>query len=149
MRLWHKDLLCVLPQDILIQQFEDCCKIYEKLDSNSVHSLNEWALPILYGSSNQEYSNKMTFAVYWAYVFQHLDKDSRLKVSRGSLCMYHRCVDTYIESGKEFEYNKIYDWWMGDRFKNQDLYELQRMYDLRQISEKDWIVITAVYPELR
>lgn len=131
MRLWHKDLISVLPKNQLIGQWRECCAIAKAIAEN--------------GTPNHVLVNRIMdfplehFAIYARFVFAEM-------IKRG----YN--VDFWKFKKWIFEYNpvsfeKLFSNWHNDRYLKQCYYNLQEKYDCGGISEEDWIRIKNKFEE--
>lgn len=133
MRLWHKDLICVLPQKQLVSQWRECCCIAKNIADNGTpnHLLVNKIL---------EY-NPSHFVCYVNKVLQEMEfrgykvsKDSYVKMvsnlNRGLNCFsigYVAVCDS-----------DIFKEWHNDRYLIQCYYNLQEKYDCGGISNIEW-----------
>ena len=125
MRIWHKDLISVLPREQLIGAWRECSAIAGAVIKN--------------GTPNHILVNKVL-----EYGYAHLVSYSQLirdeMTRRG-----YRTMDTVMnkiksldESNEAIPYNAIYTGWHTDRYFLQCYYNLQEKYDCGGISPEDW-----------
>ena len=131
MRLWHKDLIDVLPRQQLLAQWRECCAIASNIATK--------------GTSNHILVNKITdysqihFVEYANRILKEMSK-RQYKVSESS---YLRFVEN-LRIGKEYFYDgiminkEIYPDWMNERYLRQCYYNLQEKYDCGGITEEEW-----------
>lgn len=138
MRLWHKDLISVLPRQQLLGQWRECCaiakNIYTKGSPNHilVNKIMEYHIDnfILYSYKvysemfNRNYNVDWKKFKKWVYV-----PNNKL--------VYH---DSY-------DLEKIFLDWHNDRYLNQCYYNLQEKYDCGGITEKEWKLIYNKFKE--
>ena len=142
MRLWHVDLIDVLPRKQLLSQWRECCAIAKSIADK--------------GTPNHILVNKITdysqihFIEYTNRVLKELGRRNYL-VSEAS---YLRFVDN-LKASKNCFYdgimiNKdIYPEWMNHRYLKQCYYNLQEKYDCGGISEDEWKKIYGLYMSKR
>lgn len=129
MRLWHKDLIEVLPRQQLLGQWRELNSIYKLQNKHLLidfvynHSLNalyEYSLLII------EEMNKRGF--------KHNDNN------------FHNYFNDKIQLIK-FSYNEIYRYKMDKRYLKQCYYNLQEKYDCGGITQDEWLLIENKYRE--
>ena len=138
MRLWHKDLISVLPKKQLISQWRECCCIARNIAVN--------------GTPNHLLVNKiMDYPLGMFTTYTRLVRDEMTRrgytISKQALNNYryniNRCserLDNYniTEIGN---YYKLYETWHNDRYLKQCFFNLQEKYDCGGISDEEWIPI--------
>ncbi len=134
MRLWHKDLIDVLPDMQLRGQWRECCLIAK--------ALHEGNLNHLLVNKVKDYPIDH-FACYTALVKRELEK-------RGYKCEWER-FRRWIEPLVDFETYAVYladifDGWHNDRYLRQCLYNLQEKHDCGGIPDSEWKRIVKKYP---
>lgn len=151
MRLWHYDLLDVLPKQQLCSQLRECVAIakdiYEKGTTNHI-LIN----PIMDYDLNH-------FRLYCNLVIKEMEKRG-YKVSdktKDKLSQYlnGRMSVSNTLGGKlnvfildEYNYNiyePLFDDWHTDRYLAQCLYNLEEKYDRGGISQEEWDKICNKY----
>lgn len=131
MRLWHKDLIDVLPRQQLLAQWRECCAIASNIATK--------------GTPNHILVNKITdysqihFIEYAERIIDEMSK-RQYGVSEAS---YLRFMENLKASNKYFYdgimINKnIYPDWMNERYLRQCYYNLQEKYDCGGITEEEW-----------
>lgn len=132
MRLWHKDLIPVLPRQQLLGQWRECCCIARNIAAN--------------GTPNHMLVNKImdyplcNFYTYARAICAEMNK-------RGYKCSWEK-FDS-ITRGCQLWYGFLhYHWvdeifkdWHNDRYLMQCWYNLQEKYDCGGISEGEWRLI--------
>lgn len=131
MRLWHKDLIPVLPRQQLLGQWRECCLIAKQISET--------------GTPNHLLVNKIMdypiedFFTYGYGVFQEM-------YNRG----YHADFGKFIRyfDAKTLNENNVtgnyFENWHNDRYLKQCFYNLQEKYDCGGISEEEWHDINFV-----
>lgn len=129
MRLWHKDLIPILPQQQLLSQWRECCCIARNIAIN--------------GTPNHLLVNKILkyppnhFYKYCQLVCDEMiergykvgNSYSKLSASFGK---FSDCYWSPIEEEKLF-----FDW-HNDRYLRQCYFNLQEKYDCGGISDEEW-----------
>lgn len=130
MRLWHKDLIPVLPKQQLLSQWRECCCIARNIAVNGTpnHLLVNKVL---------EYSST-DFSNYCGVVVGEM-KSRGYKIGAAS---YNTLLYNIDISEKHFnnnaEFADIFDGWHNNRYFWQCYYNLQEKYDCGGISEEEW-----------
>lgn len=131
MRLWHKDLIDVLPRKQLLAQWRECCAIASNIAKK--------------GTPNHMLVNKITdysqihFIEYVNRILNEMRKRS-YKVSGES---YERLVNN-LRLGRDYFYDgilinrNIYPDWMDERYLKQCYYNLQEKYDCGGLTDEEW-----------
>lgn len=140
MRLWHKELLTVLPDKQLLGQWRECCAI-----AGNIKKI---------GKPNHILVNKVM-----NYKLNHFYRYCQLVVNE----MYNRNMNTSaastekilaitdqdIRMGSEFiSFDELFSGWHDDRYLRQCYYNLQEKYDCGGISDSDWLKIQAKFTEI-
>ena len=150
MRLWHYDLLDVLPKQQLRSQLRECIAIakdiYEKGTTNHI-LIN----PIMDYDLNH-------FRLYCNLVITEMEKRG-YKVSDKTKDKLNKYINYYKEmmimpTSKrmlilcENGYKPLFDNWHTDRYLTQCLYNLEEKYDRGGITLEEWDKIYNKYFEL-
>ena len=150
MRLWHYDLLDVLPRQQLCSQLRECVAIakdiYEKGTTNHI-LIN----PIMDYDLNH-------FILYCNLVITEMEKRG-YKVSDKTKDKLNKYINYYKEmmimpTSKrmlilcENGYKPLFDNWHTDRYLIQCLYNLEEKYDRGGITPEEWDKICDKYFEL-
>ena len=127
MRLWHKDLIKVLPRQQLLAQWRECCCIARNIAVN--------------GTPNHILVNKVMdypMSHFWSYgmlVYNEMIRRG-YKVDIRKLKKWISAHDT-VKVGTR----KLYSNWHNNRYYNQCFYNLQEKYDCGGITEEEWDVV--------
>lgn len=131
MRLWHKDLIKVLPRQQLVSQWRECCLI-AKLVSQT-------------GTPNHILVNPVT-----DYPPEHLVNYASLvyneMINRGYKCDWEvfadwtKAKERPIFLSKE-AYSEIFHDWHNSRYYDQCYYNLQEKYDRGGLTFTEWAKI--------
>ena len=129
MRLWHKDLIPVLPKQQLLGQWRECCCIARKIavdiDPNHILINRITEYPIEH---------------FWAYaqlVFREM-------LERGYECDWYNfgkwceAMGSVPEEDLEFDYADIFHDWHNERYYWQCYYNLEEKYDCGGIPDDEW-----------
>lgn len=130
MRLWHKDLIPVLPRQQLLGQWRELCAIMRNIEAK--------------GTPNHVLVNKIM-----DYPLKHL-LEYALEVQgemnlRGYKCDFDRFADRYRASTLSQKginlivwHNDLYEGWHDGRYLRQCYYNLQEKYDCGAITDEEW-----------
>lgn len=132
MRLWHKDLICVLPRQQLIGQWRECCAIAKNIHNN--------------GSPNHILVNKIM-----EYPIEHF-------LSYANIVIYHMKFRGYNVKEKSVEElrkklncnnsningDMLFKNWHNKRYLEQCYYNLQEKFDCGGITEEEWNKINSL-----
>ena len=141
-RLWHKDLIPVLPRQQLLGQWRECCAIAKSIAEK--------------GTPNHVLVNRIMeyptcfYIVYTFMVANEMEKRG-YKVDTAKIEQYFEDKDYWLT--EEFmdavwDINSaIFTEWHNDRYLRQCLANLQEKYDCGAITDMEWGRITARYPE--
>lgn len=144
MRLWHKDLICVLPKKQLVSQWRECCCIAKNIAMNNtpnhilVNKIMDYPLAHFY------YYSSMVIEEMWrrgysvskeAYTnfinnFQKMQEEGKLE--KGFLELYFKLNDSDIF------YN-----WHNERYLKQCFYNLQEKFDCNGITLAEYQLILS------
>ena len=139
MRLWHKDLIPVLPRQQLLAQWRELCAIVGRLEKE--------------GTPNHSLVNKITeyppihFYMYINLVMYEM-KRRGYKVSEESYTTLADRVRNCVALGNVFDYDThqyipiktedIYRDWHNDRYLRQCFYNLQEKYDCGSLEKLEY-----------
>ncbi len=130
MRLWHKDLISVLPRQQLLGQWRECCLIAKNIAEK--------------GTPNHLLVNKiMDYPIehFWFYT-NNVSFEMRM---RGYQVDEERFLKWYRQIGPAFgeviESEDIFKDWHNNRYLIQCLYNLQEKYDCGGITDEEWKII--------
>ncbi|MEF9892528.1 pyrimidine dimer DNA glycosylase/endonuclease V [Anaerorhabdus sp.] len=122
MRLWHKDLIHVLPRQQLLAQWRELCSIYAKEDKHIlINFIYEYSPSHLYTYSNMVITEM---------------ENRGYKLSAKALKRY----TTYFENNKlrKIPYSQLFKNKMNDRYLIQCYNNLQEKYDCGGINKEEW-----------
>ncbi len=135
MRLWHKDLITVLPRQQLLGQWRECCLIAKNIKEKD--------------TPNHILVNKIM-----DYPLSHFCYYGRLieceLVSRGYK-INGDCFDKWLRNEKHAvpypypEFDDLFKDWYNDRYLVQCWFNLQEKFDCGGISADEWTELTKYY----
>ena len=137
MRLWHKDLIKVLPDKQLIGQWRECCAIATNIKND--------------GTPNHLLVNKiMNYHLSHFYKFCVIVANEmyarNFTISCNSIDKIMTITDVDARVGIEFITNdELFKGWHDDRYMIQCYYNLQEKHDCGGISENEWNKISDMY----
>lgn len=142
MRLWHKDIIDVLPDKHLVAQWRECCAI--------VGSIKRYGIPNHVLVNPIMKYNKSHFYLYCCVVCHEMYKRN-FKVSeesRNKILDYVSDEEKQVSSQIEKD-GSLFEGWHNERYLIQCFYNLQEKYDRGMISEDEWkkVVkrVTSIY----
>lgn len=135
MRMWHKDLIPLLPRQQLLGQWRECCLIARQIAEK--------------GTPNHVLVNMVT-----GYPAEHLNEYACLVIREMERRGYHVDISRFASyrvgtSAHFVERTPLFPGWHNDRYLKQCLANLQEKADAGAISAEEWKRITDVYPEWR
>lgn len=133
MRLWHKDLIPVLPRQQLLGQWRECCAIMANIEKN--------------GTPNHVLVNKvMDYDLsHFLWYSNDVAKEMQRKGFHPDVVSFwqrHGQV-TGAEKGTgrlplPVPRSKQFEGWHNDRYLTQCYYNLQEKYDCGAITDDEW-----------
>ena len=135
MRLWHKDLIPVLPRQQLLSQWRECCCIARNIAINGtpnhilVNKVLEYSPSHLwkYGYLVMSEMEKRNYSCDFGKFEKWFDKPYALMLPR---------------------YSELFEGWHNDRYLTQCYYNLQEKYDRGGIPEEEWLEVEEKYRKL-
>ena len=127
MRLWHKELLSVLPRQQLLGQWRECCAIAKSIAEN--------------GTPNHVLVNRiMDYPLEHFCAYINLVEHEMRR--RGYRCDIGRVMRYLPNYGDELLlFHEIFPAWHNIRYLRQSLFKLQEKYDAGAIPEDEWSLI--------
>ena len=125
MRLWHKDLIAILPEKQLIGQWRECCAIAKSIAEK--------------GTPNHLLVNKiMDYPIshLWEYGYLIMCEMKH----RGYKCDFDKFEKWFDKpyALKTPEFNDLFKYWHNDRYLIQCFMNLQEKYDCGGITNEEW-----------
>lgn len=144
MRLWHKDLIDVLPRKQLLAQWRECCAIASNIASK--------------GTPNHILVNKVLeypLIHFTCYINKILNEMNRrgYKVNQKS---YKRCVEN-LNKGKEHFWNydggmvingNVFPDWHNGRYLRQCFYNLEEKYDCGVLTKEEYFKVADKFNKI-
>lgn len=126
MRLWHKDLIPVLPRQQLLGQWRECCMIAKNIKEH--------------GWPNHMLVNKiMDYPIGDFYQYGTLISAEMLH--RGYKCDFQKFAQNFdqnILDGFNFDARLLYPYWHNHRYLKQCFFNLQEKFDCGGIPSDEW-----------
>lgn len=131
MRLWHKDLIPVLPRQQLLGQWRELCAIMRSIEAK--------------GTPNHVLVNKVmgypscNLKKYALLVAEEMEK-------RGYRCDFTKFDSNFMYvCGRDTAFGPgIFDGWMNDRYLRQCYYNLEEKHDCGAISDDEFAKVREV-----
>lgn len=126
MRLWHKDLIPVLPRQQLLSQWRECCCIARNIAVN--------------GTPNHLLVNKILnyppaeFTLYAGLVYEEI-------IKRGYKCDWDKFMKWRNPTTVELPKQLIFEGWHNERYLKQCVYNLQEKYDCGGLTSDEYYKI--------
>lgn len=132
MRLWHKDLIPVLPKNQLIGQWRECCAIAKAIAEN--------------GTPNHILVNKvMDYPIHHFIIYSFLVyKEMRSRGFKPNGMNFEKWLE-FDESLIENKRSILFPNWHNDRYFKQCYFNLEEKYDCGGILEEEWHKIFKLY----
>ena len=126
MRLWHYEMIKVLPKQMLLSQWRECIAIKRQWEKGTLkHRLVSYVMNY----------DKTYFYIYVVKVVDELTLNRKIKINMNLFWEIQRfCAPVPI---KEESFNKYYPQ-HNDRYFKQCYYNLEEKYDRGIISEEEW-----------
>ena len=131
MRLWHKDLIPVLPRQQLLGQWRECCLIVKNISEK--------------GTPNHILVNKiMDYPIDHFYTYGRLIH--RIMKFREYKCDFNKFGHyfTYPHETNIIDYDDLFHYWHNNRYLLQCYYNLQEKYDCGGITREEWNKIVVL-----
>lgn len=135
MRLWHYELIPVLPKKMLISQWRECIAIKRQWKKGTLkHRLVSYVMDY----------DKIFFWDYVVRICYHLE-DKKIKYNKKyKKEIYNWCrVESFIMKPPILDYHEH-----NDRYLKQCLYNLQEKADRGIISKEEWEIIESRLGEM-
>lgn len=135
MRLWHKNLISVLPRQQLLAQWRELCCIAKNIAVNGTpnHLLVNKVL---------EYSDE-DFFLYANIVLNEMKKREYFVSDTAWMKFYNNVTKgkDYFKPFEEVDHSFLYKDWHNDRYLWQCYHNLQEKYDCGGITEEEWFEV--------
>lgn len=140
MRIWHKDLIPVLPNEQLLAQWGNCRTIISRIKKH--------------GTPNHKLVNKVMdypilhFVAYTNKVLKELG-DRGYRINEKAYCDFVKSCNECMMSFNNTSHivlssdDKLFEGWHGKRYLKQCLFILQESYDCGGISDSEWLRVVS------
>lgn len=136
MRLWHKDLISVLPRQQLLGQWRECCCIAKNIAEK--------------GTPDHILVNKiMDYPMTHFHAYTGLVHDEMLK--RGYKCDWTKFMNIPInyQTGSKYpNRTELFGDWHNTRYLMQCHFNLQEKFDCGGISDEEWDKVVNKFTKL-
>ena len=129
MRLWHKDLIPVLPRQQLLGQWRECCLIYK-----NIYEIGEPNHLLV--NRIMEYPLQHFFSYINEIINEMIKREYRCNTTKVMGAVVY--LDLYNDCPSHEE---LFKEWHNDRYLLQCYYNLQEKYDCGGITEEEWELI--------
>lgn len=142
MRLWHKDLIDVLPKRQLIAQWKECCNIVDRMQ-NGKRINNTLVNPIV------NYT-KSHFYLYCCMVCKEMYSRGYdvPEYSREKILSYVSDEEKQISDRIERD-GTLFEGWHNERYLNQCYYILEEKFDRGIIPQNEWDLFRNKFLKLK
>lgn len=130
MRLWHKDLIKILPNKQLFGQWRECCLIARNIN--------------LYGKPMHILVNKVVdYPVEHFYRYaQEVASEIQRRGHKADIdCFYSFFTTDDVRSVSMPTHDEMFAGWHNQRYMEQCYYNLQEKYDCGGITDDEWSLI--------
>ncbi len=137
MRLWHKNLIPVLPNKQLLSQWRELNAIARNIKTNGTpnHILVNKVLDY----------DKLHFIVYTKLVLKELgNRNYHIRQDTFHKFLQHIEMSETDFNNTNIEFFEIYKDWHNNRYFLQCYYNLQEKYDCGGINEEEWKRINSI-----
>ena len=130
MRIWHKDILPILPKSLLVDQWSDCMKIAKGIVS--------------YGTPHDLYVNRVMdypkeHLASYRYICKWVLDHNNMSPSQDAVKELTKNLGIYLS--QYVDRDAIFESWHTDRYLFQCCSLLEEMYDCGAIPIDEWLII--------
>lgn len=137
MRLWHKDLIAVLPRQQLVSQWRECCCIAKNLANNNTPN------HILVNKILDYHIDEFIF--YTNLVRDEL-RNRGYRISQKAINKFSQNINIYIKNNNihylrgydKLKIQNIFKNWHNNKYYTQNFFNLQEKYDCGMFSHDEW-----------
>lgn len=135
MRLWHKDLIPVLPMQQLLGQWRECCCIARNINVN--------------GTPNHLLVNKIIdypaehFQTYAWLIFEELNRRGYY----AKYALFSRWYPVKDQPVSAVDYAELFYGWHNWKYLRQCYYNLEEKHDCGGINDEEFEKIKAVFED--
>lgn len=142
MRLWHKDLISVLPRKQLVGQWRECCLIASNISSKGwpnhmlVNRIMEYKLDHFVTYSNLVFREmkRRGYSPNWESFSKY---GPRMR-------LFDRQENRHSEPYHPVPFDDLFSDWHNRRYFFQCYYNLQEKYDCGGIPQEEWSALELV-----
>lgn len=133
MRLWHKDLIPVLPRQQLLGQWRECCLIAKNIQTK--------------GTPNHLLVNRvMDYPLDHLYTYgMMVYGEMKARGYKPNLTNFKKWISGRYQT--PVYRSQLFKKWHTDEYLRQCLYNLEEKYDCDDISRKEWLKIVEWFSE--
>lgn len=125
MRLWHKELIPVLPREQLVAQWRECSAIAGSILKN--------------GTPNHVLVNKvLDYSLDQFVQYSQMVRNEMTRRGYRTMDSVMKKIDSLTNGHAKYLPEHLYEYWHTDRYFLQCYYNLQEKYDCGSISPEDW-----------
>lgn len=132
MRLWHKDLISVLPRQQLLGQWRECCAIARNITAK--------------GTPNHILVNRIMEYPKDHFIFYALMVYSEMK-RRGYAADWKKFINCMgdVKTNKYVMHSKLYGNWHNNTYLTECYYNLMEKYECGGMTREEWEPIERLY----
>lgn len=124
MRLWHKDLIGVLPDKMLVAQWRELAAIVGSINKNGTPNHRLVNIVLDYDKSH-------------FYTYTNLVHKEMIKRKMNPREVVYKKIKNYCQT-TIVPYDALYEGWHNDRYYKQCYFNLEEKYDRGIISVDEW-----------
>ena len=140
MRLWHKDLIPVLPRQQLLAQWRECCCITRNIAVNGTPNH-------LLVNKIMDYPIEKDFYTYCTLIIMEMRRRG-YNISQQAYHNWCKNMATAVNH-RPFSLDNsdhdVFKGWHNTRYLTQCYFNLQEKYDCGGISEQEWNRVAQAY----
>ena len=124
-RIWHKELIPVLPREQLVAQWRECSAIAGAILKN--------------GTPNHILVNKvLDYSLDQFIQYSQMVRNEMTHRGYRTMDSVMKKIDSLTNGHAECLPEHLYEYWHTDRYFLQCYYNLQEKYDCGSVSPEDW-----------
>ena len=146
MRLWHKDLIAVLPRQQLVSQWRECCCIAKNLANNNTpnHIL-----------VNKILDYPIDEFIYYTNLSQDELRNRGYLISQKAINKFSQNINIYIKNNNihylrgydRLKNQNIFKDWHNNNYLIQNFFNLEEKHDCGMFSHEEWMSFLDGYGE--
>lgn len=140
MRIWHKDLIDVLPDNLLVELYQDCSQILDNIEDFNSTGADLCDKIMMY-----EREHFYTYCV--DYVLAEILRRGNIWVNVDEFLvkclnyLYPIAGDSHRRANERVSHTELFEFWHSPRYLQQCVLFLEEMYDCDLITYTDWFRI--------